>query len=561
MNFKLRYFSIIVIVGALVAVLAARLFDLQILEQKFLRKQGDLRTLRTVSTPANRGMILDRSGEPLAISTEVKSIWANPQKINLENSNLRSLAKLLDMDLRTIVAKLKTNMHKEFVYLKRQVNPAVALKVKNLQIAGIELQTEYKRFYPTAEVNAPVLGSTDIDDHGKEGLELAYNGWLTGKAGKRRVLKDCLGREIQYLETIQSQGAGKNLVASLDQRLQYLAYSELKLALESNAAISGSAVVLDVTTGEVLAMVNLPSFNPNMRSNGSYSIARKNQAVTDFMEPGSVVKPFSLASILESGEVNANTIVDTSPGVFKVTNHKGEVARDLHNFGKIDIATILLKSSNVGMSKLILKYPANNLWDMYDRLGFGDTTGSGFPGESAGILNVPHKNRPFALATMSFGYGLAVTPLQLARAYAILGAHGIKRPTTFAKLDEPLAGVQVISPKIAREVVDLLVTVAKGYKSADISGYNVAGKSGTTRKLGKHGYDKNRHRAVFGGLVPAVNPKFSIVVTLDEPSAGKYYGTMVAAPVFAKIGSAAVRLFNVQPDLMQTQGVFVAQGG
>jgi cell division protein FtsI (penicillin-binding protein 3) len=340
--------------------------------------------------------------------------------------------------------------------------------------------------------------------------------------------------------------------------LQYLAYRELKQALDSNAAVSGSAVVLDVTTGEVLAMVNLPSFNPNVRGNSAYTSERKNQAVTDFMEPGSVAKALSLISVLERGEVGINTEVDTSPGILKV---KGGVVRDPRNLGKIDLATILLKSSNIGITKLILKYPASNLWDIYDRLGFGVSTGSGFPGESAGILNVPHKDRPFVLATMSFGYGFAVTPLQLARGYAIVGAHGVKRPTTFARVDEPLPGVQVISPRIAREVVDLLTVVAKGYKSADVPGYNIAGKSGTTRKLGKNGYDKSKHRAVFAGLAPAINPKFSIVVTIDQPSAGKYYASEVVAPAFAKIASGALRFFNVQPDLMHTQGVFIAKGG
>ncbi len=556
-RFVLIGMGLIAVVGGLVW----RVVTLQVLEQNFLRNQGEIRTIRVVETPAYRGMIVDRNGDPLAISTPVNSIWLNPKEFEAEHPQLLALAATLDMSVEEVLDKAERNQGREFVYLKRQVAPALADHVKQLEIPGIHLKSEYRRFYPGGEVTAHVLGFTDLDENGKEGLELAYDEHLKGVPGSKRIVRDRRGREVQIIEGLQETQSGQDVILSLDQRLQYLAYRELKAAVTSCGAIAGSAVVLDVRTGEVLAMVNQPSFNPNqrvkLRADGRY----RNRAVTDRYEPGSVMKTFSVVNAMQNGEVTPTTLVDTSPGWMTVGRHI--VKEDYHrNFGVMDIGTILQKSSNVGISKLTLSLPSDFLLDTYAKLGFGSTTGSGFPGESAGTLVKPPKHASFVLATMGFGYGMDVTPLQLAQAYAVLGAGGIKRSVTFLKQKETPPGTQVIDTVVARQVVEMLAGVVEygSGKKAKVVGYHTSGKTGTARKLNAEGrYMENSHIATFAGLVPASNPRFAIVVMIDDPQTGLYYGSQLAAPLFSKIAAGAVRLFNVPPDDIDKDGLRVAQ--
>ncbi|HSX20590.1 MAG TPA: penicillin-binding transpeptidase domain-containing protein, partial [Gammaproteobacteria bacterium] len=552
-----RYLVLLTAFVCMFGMVAARLGYLHVVKHDFLRTQGEARTRREVKIAAYRGIIKDRNGESLAISTPVDSVWINPQEVDLKDPKLKQVAKLLDLHVHTMRDKVRKGAHKEFVYLRRHIDPKVSKKIQALQVAGIHLLPEYKRYYPTGEVTAPVLGTTNVDDRGLEGLELAYNTWLQGKPGKKIVERDRLGREVELLDSNEVQ-PGKDLVLSLDSRLQFLAYKALRAAVTEHNAISGSAVVLDVKTGEVLAMVNDPSFNPNRRERDQHAHYR-NAAVTDAFEPGSVLKTFSMAGVLERTKINPNMVIDTSPGYIKLAG--GVVREDHYKGGTLEFASILKESSNVGITKLVLNLKPQDLVDTYTRMGFGEITGSGFPGESAGYVTIPRQNQSFVMATMSFGYGVSVTPLQLAQAYAIIGAGGIKRPVSFLKLDDgAVDGIRVLKPNVARQVLDLLSIAADHDRSnARVSGYRVAGKTGTARKLGKDGlYDKSRHRAMFGGLAPAINPRVAIVVAIDEPRSGACYGNQVAAPVFSRIASGALRLFKVAPDLLDTHGVHVA---
>ncbi len=540
---------------------AARLAYLHVLKHDFLRTQGEARTMREVKIAAYRGIIKDRNGESLAISTPVDSVWMDPRKIDLAEPKLAQLAKLLHITTNDLQKKVKhyKQAGKEFVYLSRQIDPQLSTKIKDLRLAGINLTSEYRRFYPHGEVTAQVLGFTNIDDTGQEGLELAYNAWLKGKPGKKRIEQDRLGREIENLASIAEVQPGNDLVLSLDERIQYVAYKALKAAVEKYKAQSGSAVVLDVRTGEVLAMVNDPSFNPNKRERDINKQNYRNTAVTDAFEPGSVIKTFSLASVLENTKITPATMIDTKPGFMLL---QGKVIRDVHQNGVLDVASILKESSNIGVTKLVLNLQPRELWDTYDRLGFGWSTESGFPGENPGTLTLPRADQSFVMATMSFGYGVAVTPLQLAQAYAIIGAGGIKRPVSFLKVEQAPEGSRVLSAHVSRQVLNMLsFAVEHDRSNARVMGYRVAGKTGTARKVGQQGYEEGRYRAVFGGLAPAINPRVAIVVTINEPTSGEYYGNLVAAPVFSKIAGGALRLLKVAPDLLDTHGVHVAQNG
>lgn len=562
-KFSFRYSLLVTALLSVVVALGWRVISLHVFEQDFLRHQGEARTVRVVSTPPYRGMITDRNGEPLAISTPVDSIWLNPKEFTMEHPHLLSLASLLDLSLDQLLEKVNRNTNREFVYLQRHVTPQLAEQVKALEVPGIHLKPEYRRYYPAAEVTAHVLGFTDIDDHGQEGLEFAFNDWLTGTAGSKKVIKDRRGREVQILEGIQDMHSGQDVVLSLDQRLQYLAYRELKASILENNAAAGSAVILDVHTGEILAMVNQPSFNPNLRLKLPLDGRFRNRAVTDVMEPGSVIKTFSVASALQNGQVTPTTMVDTSPGWMMVGGHP--VREDKQkNFGAIDVATILKKSSNVGVTKLTLALPSESLWQTYRNLGFGTATGCNFPGEASGTLVKPAKNSSFMLATLAFGYGMNVTPLQIAQAYAVLGAGGNKHPVTFLKQPEKPKAEQVLDPVVARQVVDMLaqvVTEGSGTK-AKVLGYQMAGKTGTVRKINPAGgYLEDSHLAVFAGLAPASQPRFAIVVVIDDPKTNRnvYYGSQVAAPVFSKIAAGAMRIFNIAPDVVDSKNLRVAQ--
>lgn len=492
-------------------------------------------------------MILDREGYPLAISTTVYSVWINPKEFLIGPIELKKLSERMGMSVAAIL-KLSKEQHRQFVYLKRNLPPLIAEKIKSLNITGLHLEQEYKRFYPEGEVTAHVVGLTNIDDHGQEGMELAYDQWLTGDAGKKQVIKDRMGRVVTEIKELREKKLANNLTLSINHRLQYVAYRELMKGVEENQAESGSVVVLDVKTGEILAMVNQPSFNPNkpsVKNSGNF----RNRAVTDVFEPGSTIKAFSVASALASGRFNADSVIDTYPGWMRVGHH---VVRDEHNKKALNVAQILELSSNVGITRIILSLPPNNLWKLLHNVGFGEATQINFPGERSGQLFFRDKWDPFALATLSFGYGLSVTTLQLARAYAVLANDGIKIPLTLLRIDQPPQGVRVIDSKVANAMLALLekVTTEKEGtgKQASVPGYRVAGKTGTARIASGGGYLLHHHIASFVGIAPVNHPRLVVAVVIRNPEGKKYYGGDVSAPVFEKIMEDALRTLNIPPE-------------
>jgi cell division protein FtsI (penicillin-binding protein 3) len=541
--------------------LGARAVELQLIDHGFLAKQGDDRSMRVVKIEAHRGAITDRTGEPLAVSTPVDSVWVNPQEINDNIEQLPKLAKALKQDQQLLARRITSNLDREFLYLERHMPPDQAARIKALGIPGVYLLREYRRYYPAGEMAAHVVGFTNLDDQGQEGLELGYDQLLNGEDGAKRVIQDLFGRYVENVESIRAPRPGRDLATSIDLRIQYLAYRELKAAMQEYSAHAGSVIVIDVDTGEVLAMVNQPSYNPNDRDQLKAGLYR-NRAATDIFEPGSSIKPFFIAAALASGQYRPDSVVDTSPGFVQVGN---KVFEDETNLGPIDLATILAKSSNVGTAKIALSLKPEQIWRTLMALGFGQVTGSEFPGESAGMLSNYAHWRPIGIATMSHGYGLSVTPLQLAHAYATIGAGGIKRPISFERLSglprgATVPGEQVLDPKVAHELVQLMEQViAKGGTAtrASLVGYRVSGKTGTAFKSIAGGYSTDRIMAVFAGLVPASHPKLATVVVIDEPSRDLHesgtlaQGGTVAAPVFANVMSGALRLMDVPPDDLQ----------
>jgi cell division protein FtsI (penicillin-binding protein 3) len=544
----------LVLIGA--AGLVARAVELQLLDHGFLAKQGDDRSMRVVKIAAHRGAITDRNGEPLAVSTPVDSVWVNPQELNDNIDQLPRLAKALKEDQQWLARRITSNLDREFLYLVRHMPPEQAAHIKALGIPGVYLLREYRRYYPAGEVSGHVVGFTTVDDKGQEGLELGFDQLLNGEDGAKRVIQDMYGHYVENVESIRSPRPGRDLVTSIDLRIQYLAYRELKSAMQEYRAHAGSVIVVDVDTGEVLAMVNQPAYNPNDREQLKAGLYR-NRAATDIFEPGSSIKPFIMAAALASGQYRPDSVVDTSPGFLKVGS---KVFEDEHNLGAIDLATILAKSSNVGTAKVALSLQPGQIWNTLTGLGLGQVTGSGYPGESAGMLSQFAHWRPIGIATMSHGYGLSVTPLQLAHAYATLGAGGIKRPITFERVSGPVPGERVLDPKVAHELVQLMEQVVeKGGTAtrASLIGYRVSGKTGTAFKSIAGGYSTDRIMAVFAGLVPASHPKLATVVVIDEPSRELQQGSplaqggTVAAPVFASVMSGALRLMDVPPDDLQ----------
>jgi cell division protein FtsI (penicillin-binding protein 3) len=536
--------------------LAARAVELQLFNHDYLAKQGDERSLRVAKIAAHRGAITDRNGEPLAISTPVDSVWVNPQELNDNIDQLPKLARALNEDEQTLARRITSNLDREFLYLERHMPPEAAAHVKALGVPGVYLAREYRRYYPAGEVTGHVVGFTTVDDKGQEGLELGFEQLLNGEDGAKRVLQDSFGNHVQDVESIRAPRPGQDLVTSIDLRVQYLAYRELKSAMQEYRAHAGSVITIDVDTGEVLAMVNQPSYNPNDREQLKAGLYR-NRAATDIFEPGSSVKPFIMAAALASGQYKPDSVVDTSPGFFKVGN---KIEEDEHNFGVIDMATILAKSSNVGIAKIALSLQPEQIWRTFTALGLGSVTGSHYPGESAGTLSHYSHWRPIGIATMSHGYGLSVTALQLAHAYATIGAGGIKRPISFERVSGPVAGEQVLDPVVARELIQLMDQVTeKGATAtrASLIGYRVSGKTGTAFKSIAGGYSTDKIMAVFAGLVPASHPKLATVVVIDEPSRDEHevgvlaQGGTVAAPVFASVMSGALRLMDIPPDDLQ----------
>lgn len=527
--------------------LIGRALYLQGLNDDFLQRKGDARYSRVIELSAHRGMITDRWGEPLAISTPVESVAASPQDVEVGSAKLQQLARYLDMPASEIKGRLAES-GREFVYLKRQLPPELAAKVMALDIPGIFLQREYRRYYPAGEVTAHVVGFTGVDDNGQEGLELAYQSWLAGKPGSRRVIKDARGHIVEDVESIKTPQEGRNLVLSIDRNIQYLAYRELKGEVEQSRAKAGSIVVLDAKTGEVLALANVPSYNPNNRDKLGGARTR-NRAVTDTYEPGSTLKPFTVAAALEAGTVRPDTRIETAPGhmsIGKWTIH------DAHPEGMLTVAQVIQVSSNVGAAKMALSLAPKYMWGVLNRAGFGSVPHSGFPGEASGRLRPYESWRPIEQATMAYGNGISVSLLQLARGYTIFADNGELMPVTFLKRDAPVAGRQVISPATAlavRKMLELVVEPGGTAPRAQIVGYRVAGKTGTAHKLDPSGrYSRTRYVASFVGMAPASDPRLIVAVMIDEPSGADYYGGEVAAPVFSRVMAGALRMMGIPPD-------------
>jgi cell division protein FtsI (penicillin-binding protein 3) len=593
-DFSGRRKVLVIFMMSCMAVLVCRAIDLQVLNKKFLKDQGDMRLVDDEAVSAYRGMITDRSGAPLAISTPVESISVNPRELKMDDKNqlkqlekefkashqlsvpltdeqkaavlseykkqkvlkIAQMEKLLDLPKGKVLDMLSDDSHRQFAYIARQISPDLSEQVKALKLVGVYFDREFKRFYPTGGVAAHLIGFTDLDDVGQEGMEAGYEKVLKGTAGSKRVIRDGLRRIIDDVENIKEPVSGKNIELSIDQRIQYLAYRELQLAVNENRAKSGTLVVLDAKNGEILAAVNQPTFNPNVRKSLQENLYR-NRALTDIFEPGSTVKPFVAAAALDGGYVTPNTVFNTN-GSFPIGSN---VVKDVHNYGSLDLMHVLKKSSNIGVSMMALKMPPKYFWGVYKKLGFGSSAEAGFEGEASGRLLDYKKWHDFDRATMSFGYGLSVSAVQLARAYTALADDGILHSVSLLKRDEDDKPQRVFSAKTAKTIRSMLENVimkdGTAYE-ARVDGYTVAGKTGTVKKAsGSHGYTSNSYFAVFAGMAPARDPRLIIVVMIDEPSAGQYYGGLVSAPVFSKVMTGALRLLNVAPDQVETMPILL----
>ncbi|HBP41625.1 MAG: peptidoglycan D,D-transpeptidase FtsI family protein [Vreelandella alkaliphila] len=542
-----RFLFILIVVMVASAILVGRITLLQVIDRPFLQSQGDARTLRHEAIPAHRGMITDRNGEPLAVSTPVVTLWANPQELPTDAIQRVMLAQALGMSLDDFESRVSRYSSREFMYLRRQMTPDAAQRILDLRTPGVYQQREYKRYYPAGEVAAQLLGVTNVDDVGQEGLELSYQPYLAGHPGQRRVLKDRRGRLVRELGVIREAQPGGELTLSIDQRIQYMAYRELRAAVAEHEADGGALVMLDARTGEVLAMANLPSYNPNNRA-GLDPRGLRNQALVDVFEPGSVMKPLAMAAILESGVVDRDAVVDTSPGWMRLDQF---TIRDFRNYGDLDLAGILQKSSNVGMSRLALQLSDTAIWEKYNQLGLGQAPGTGFPGEATGSLPAPVRWSRSERATLSYGYGLSVSAVQLASAYTALANDGVRLPPSLLRLSEPPQGSPAISPTVANDLLNILETSVAAYtggRRAQVEGYRVGGKTGTVRKIGQQGYTTDAYRSVFAGIAPISDPRIVTVVMIDHPRAGQFYGGAVAAPVFSSVTGNALRLLDVPPD-------------
>ena len=545
MNIDLRVrFSLMVITVAFLA-LSVRLVYLETFKGDFLQDQGDARTIRMERINAHRGMILDALNKPLAVSTPVTSIWANPSELPTDSAQLLRIADELGIPHERFLERVTGARDRNFIYITRHLPPAVASRVLSLEVPGIYGEREYKRFYPSAEVGAHLVGFTNIDDTGQEGLELAFDDWLAGKPGKKKVLKNLHGEIVRDVLPVAEAVPGRALQLSVDLRLQYLAYRELKSAVAEYGAQSGSIVLLDAESGRLLAMANQPSFNPNNRRALDLDAVR-NRAVTDVFEPGSTVKPFTVAVALNSGDYLPESVIDTNPGFFKVA---GKVIHDPSNRGEMDLGAIIAHSSQVGISRLALTLNEHEVWDMFRAVGLGEPTGIGYPGERNGYLPTRRDWRDIERVTFAYGYGLTVTPLQLAGAYLTIASGGIRRDITV--LEGPVReGQRVMPTEVAGALKDMLArVVTEGTGSlAAIDGYPVAGKTGTARKIGEDGYEDTRHLAFFSGMAPVESPRIVGVVLINEPDARNAGGGKIAAPVFSRVVEGALRMMNEPPE-------------
>ena len=532
-----------------------RAVDLQVLNNSFLQNRGDAVHLSNIKIPAYRGQILDRDGHALAISAPVSSVWVNPQEFNA-NGQGKKLASMLELGQKALTKKTDKTSGRRFVYLRRHMDPQLAERIEELGVVGVYAQKEYRRFYPDGEVAAHVVGFTNVDGEGQEGLELAYESRLQGVSGVEQVLRDGKRRMVKHVESVREPVPGKDVKLSIDRRLQYLAYRELKAAVAQQKAKSGSLVLMNPLTGEILAAANQPAFNPNERSKLTASRVR-NRAFVDVFEPGSIMKPFTVAAGMMSGLFDVSTIIDTTPGYMKVGRSQ---VRDHRNYGKVDLATLLLKSSNVGSSKIALGIPPEGMWGLLNQLGFGAKTGIDFPGEAKGKLVGFERWRPIERATLSFGYGLSSSVLQVAQAYSVLANNGVLMPATLLSdgVSEAERVIPVEISKSIRHMLQGVVSKAGTAPRAQIQGYTVAGKTGTVKKAVAGGYSDDKYLGLFAGMAPAKNPKLVMVVMIDEPSAGDYYGGLVAAPTFSRVMAGALRLMNVAPDNVEAPVTLVA---
>lgn len=546
MKYTARYFLLLAIMSIGVGAIILRMFDLNVLERHFLLKQGDARVRRVVNIAAHRGMITDRAGKPLAISAQVSSVWVNPKIFKPSPEQLVQVANLLRIKKNKLNETLEYAKNRNFFYLKRGVSPELGRQLKDLGVAGLFLQAEFKRFYPESEVTSHIVGFTNIDDRGQEGMELAFDDSLRGTPGKKEVVKDRVGNIIAELNSISQPQEGHNLALSVDSRIQYLAYRTLKETVTQFRAKAGSIVVLDVDNGEILAMVNYPSYNPNhiVRSNDGRF---RNRAVTDQFEPGSTIKAFSMAAILESGKFKPSDIIHTSPGWINI---EGNTIKDVVNHGDLTVLGVLQKSSNVGFAKLVNQIDPDKLWKIFHSVGFGQNTYSGYPGEVSGTLMHKLKWRPINLASLAMGYGVAVTSLQLTHAFSIIANGGISHPVSFIKLDRAGLDERILPEEVCKTVTTMLESVTqKGGtgRRARVAGYRVAGKTGTAYIAGSKGYDKEHYMSSFVGFAPVSKPKLVVAVVVQEPKK-QHFGGLVAAPAFAKVMAGGLRLLAISPD-------------
>ncbi|MCP3752432.1 penicillin-binding protein 2 [Pseudomonas sp. SBB6] len=546
-----RFRVVIALLALMVGAIAWRIIDLQVVDRDFLKGQGDARSLRHIPIPAHRGLITDRNGEPLAVSTPVTTLWANPKEMQAAKDRWPALAAALKQNPQQLAARLEQQASKEFIYLVRGLTPEQGQVVLDLKVPGVYGIEEFRRFYPAGDVAAHMVGFTDLDDHGREGVELAYDEWLAGVPGKRQVIKDRRGRLIKDIQVTKNAKAGKTLALSIDLRLQYLATRELRNAIAEQEAKAGSLVIMDVKTGEVLAMVNQPTYNPNNRRS-MFPAAMRNRAIIDVFEPGSTVKPLSMSAALQSGRWKPTDKVEVYPGTLQLGRY---TIRDVSKSeGPIlDLTGILINSSNVGMSKIAFDIGGESIYRVMSQLGLGQYTGLGFPGERVGNLPNHREWRKAETATLSYGYGLSVTALQLVHAYAALANDGKMVPLSILKVDKTPESTQVVPKDVAETVQGMLqqvIEAPRGVFRAQVPSYHVGGKSGTARKatIGSKGYTENAYRSLFAGFGPMSDPRYAVVVVIDEPSKGGYFGGLVSAPVFSKVMSGTLRLMNIPPD-------------
>ena len=546
-----RFRLVLALLALMVGAIVWRIVDLHVIDHDFLQAHGDARSVRHIPIPAHRGLITDRNGEPLAVSTPVTTLWANGKELAKAPQRWSDLAAALGQEPKAFAQRLEQAKEREFMYLVRGLTPEQGQRILDLKVPGVYGLEEFRRFYPAGEVTAHVVGFTDVDDRGREGVELAFEDWLAGVPGKRQVLKDRRGRLIKDVQVAQNAKAGKALALSIDLRLQYLAHRELRNALVEQGAKAGSLVMIDVKTGEVLAMVNQPSYNPNNRRN-LQPAAMRNRAMIDVFEPGSTVKPISMAAALQTGRWKPEDKVEVYPGSLQIGRY---TIKDVSKTQGpvLDLTGILINSSNVGMSKVAFDIGGETIHDMMSKVGFGQDTGLGFPGERVGELPSHREWRKAETATLSYGYGVSVTAIQMAHAYATLANNGQVLPLSMTRVDNKPVGAQVVPEDVAKTLQGMLqqvIEAPRGVFRAQVPGYHVSGKSGTARKasVGTKGYTANAYRSMFAGFAPSSNPRIAMFVVVDEPSKDGYFGGLVSAPVFSKVMAGSLRLMNITPD-------------